>query len=132
MLDHLWDTTSFILVDTYTRWPEIYQVKNITADTITTCRKIFSTFGIPKTLVSDNGTQFTSFQFERFLKENGIYHKFSAPYHPATNSMVERYVQTFKQALRALRGDVNLVPNSYYITEKLHIQLQELVRQKEC
>lgn len=38
------------------------------------------------------------------MQENGIIHKLSAPYHPATNDLAERYVQTFKQTLRALKG----------------------------
>ena len=36
---------------------------------------------------------------------NGIQHYKSAPYHPATNGEAERYVQTFKQAMRAAKGD---------------------------
>nr|CAI5835249.1 unnamed protein product [Callosobruchus analis] len=95
-----------ILVDTYTRWPEIHIVKDIsTKTTITTLRRIFATYGIPRILVSDNGSSFVSYDFKRFLQENGIIHKLSAPYHPATNGMAERCVQTFKQSLRALKGD---------------------------
>nr|CAI5840449.1 unnamed protein product [Callosobruchus analis] len=95
-----------ILVDAYTRWPEIHIVKDIsTKTTITTLRRIFATYGIPRILVSDNGSSFVSYDFKRFLQENGIIHKLSAPYHPATNGMAERCVQTFKQSLRALKGD---------------------------
>ncbi|XP_031332533.1 uncharacterized protein K02A2.6-like [Photinus pyralis] len=98
----------FILVDAYTRWPEIHVVKDMTTtNTIALCRKIFTTFGIPRTLVSDNGSTFTSYEFKRFLQENGIIHKLSAPYHPSTNGLAERYVQSFKQALRAMKGHAN-------------------------
>ena len=38
-------------------------------------------------------------------KLNGIQHYRSAPYHPATNSEAEHYVQTYKQAMRAAKGD---------------------------
>ncbi|XP_065091613.1 uncharacterized protein K02A2.6-like [Ochlerotatus camptorhynchus] len=67
------------------------------------CREIFSTFGIPSVLVSDNGVQFTPEVFQRFLKMNGVVHKMGAPYHPETNGQAERYVQTFKQKLKALK-----------------------------
>lgn len=73
--------------------------------TIQLLRKIFSTFGIPQCLVSDNAQTFTCYDFKRFLQENGIVHKLSAPYHPATNGLAERYVQTFKQTLRSLKGE---------------------------
>ena len=42
----------------------------------------------------------TSLEFNEFLKQNGIRHLTSAPYHPATNGIGERYVQTFKVALK--------------------------------
>ena len=41
-------------------------------------------------------------EFQAFIKSNGIHHITSAPHHPATNSLVERLVQTFKQALRSM------------------------------
>ena len=93
-----------ILVDAYTRWPEVHLINNITTDTtITILRKIFCTFGIPSLLVSDNGTQFTSYKFKQFLQANGIIHKLTAPYSPATNGLAERFVQTIKQGLRSMK-----------------------------
>lgn len=98
------DTYFFILVDAFTKWPEIRVCSSITADsTIQMCREIFSTFGIPSVLVSDHGVQFTSEQFQQFLRMNGIVHKMGAPYHPATNGQAERYVQTMKQKLKSLK-----------------------------
>lgn len=95
----------FILVDAYTRWPEIHIIKNITTlNTVTLLRKIFATYGLPKILVSDNGPSLVSYEFKKFLQENGIRHTLSAPYHPATNGLAEKYVQTLKQSLKALGG----------------------------
>lgn len=91
----------FILVDAYTKWPEIHIVKNITTKTtIDLCRKIFATFGIPKYFVSDNAKTFTSTEFKSFLKINGITQKLTAPYNPSTNGQAERMVQTLKNSLR--------------------------------
>lgn len=76
-------------------------MKDITASsTIERCREIFTRFGIPRMLVTDNGRTFISQEFENFSKVNGIIHRRSAPYHPATNGRGERFVQTLKQALR--------------------------------
>ena len=68
--------------------------------TIKALRKIYATHGIPEIIVSDNGTAFTSAEFKCFTKRNGIRHVTSSPYHPATNGLAERAVQTFKQALK--------------------------------
>ena len=51
--------------------------------------------------MSDNGSQFISADFEKFLKQNGVRHVRTAPYHPASNGAAEHFVQTFKQALKA-------------------------------
>ncbi|KAF2882467.1 hypothetical protein ILUMI_23692 [Ignelater luminosus] len=101
-------TYYFILIDAFTRWPEIHSVKNITTSTtINICNKIFSSFGLPQVLVSDNGRQFLSYEFKNFLESNDIIHKVGAPYHPATNGLAEKTVQSFKNALKALRGNNN-------------------------
>ena len=68
------------------------------AVTIEHLRSIFATHGLPEMLVSDNGSVFTSVEFDNFTKQNGILHLKSTPYHPAaaSNGLAERAVQTFK------------------------------------
>ncbi|KAK2578340.1 hypothetical protein KPH14_012794 [Odynerus spinipes] len=98
-----------ILVDSFSKWPEVHITKNITsATTIHKCRQTFSTFGIPELIVSDNGRSFTSMEFAQFLKANGIKHKTTAPFHPATNGQAERFVQTLKLALKKKFQDVHV------------------------
>lgn len=88
-----------MVVDAHTKWPEVVPVKSTSSSsTIEILRDLFARFGIPEQIVSDNGTQFVSEEFQTFVKSNGIRHITSAPYHPATNGLAERTVQTFKQA----------------------------------
>ncbi|XP_011859462.1 PREDICTED: uncharacterized protein K02A2.6-like [Vollenhovia emeryi] len=94
----------FILIDAYTKWPKIHLVKDITTrTTINLCSQIFYTYGLPQYFVSDNARTFTSNEFAKFLKSLGITHKFTAPYHPATNGQAERYVQILKNSLKRMR-----------------------------
>ena len=65
---------------------------------------IFATHGLPLKIVTDNGPSFTSDEFKRFVKGNGIKHVTSAPYHPSTNGLAERAVQTVKRGLRCTQG----------------------------
>ncbi|XP_056144368.1 uncharacterized protein K02A2.6-like [Lampris incognitus] len=86
-----------VVVDAHSKWPEVQIMDSTTASkTITVLRGLFSRHGLPHILVSDNGPQFCSEEFATFLKANGVKHIRSAPYHPATNGLAERFVQTFK------------------------------------
>ena len=53
----------------------------------------------------DNGPQFTSNEFATFMKGNGTHHIRSAPYHPASNGLAERFIQSVKQALKGSESD---------------------------
>ena len=72
--------------------------------TIKKLRIIFATHGLPVRNVTDNGTVFISDKFEGFLKTNGVTHTRTAPYHPDSNGLVERAVQTFKQEIKQIQG----------------------------
>ena len=90
-----------ILVDAHSKRMEVEVVPSTaTSYTIAKLRRIFATHGLPETIVSDNGTCFTSEEFKEFTRRNGIRHLTSAPYHPATNGLAERAVQTFKMAMK--------------------------------
>ena len=52
-----------------------------------------------------NGPSFTSGEFKKFMQANGIRHITSAPYHPSTNGLAERAVQTVKHGLRKMEGE---------------------------
>ena len=75
------------------------------SQTITVLRQVFSAFGIPKQLVSDNGTQFTSAELGMFCQANAINHVRTAPYHPASNGLTEYFVQSFKVAMKKTEKD---------------------------
>ncbi|CAS00448.1 Protein CBG27554 [Caenorhabditis briggsae] len=77
-------TYYLVVVDAFSKWPEVFPTTSITTTaTINILRKVFSQFGDPQTLVTDNGTQFTSSGFENFCKDRGITHSRS-PAIPST------------------------------------------------
>ncbi|XP_073820944.1 uncharacterized protein [Musca autumnalis] len=93
-----------IISDAFSKWLEVKVTKSMNAAaTITLLDEVFATYGVPSILVSDNGTNFSSAEFKNFIQRIGVkYHKFTAPYHPATNGQAERSVQTVKNALKAM------------------------------
>ena len=101
-MDHMF----LIAVDAHSKWPEVVPMKGTSAtQTIKVLRTIFARTGLPEQIVSDNGPQFVSAEFQNFTKMNGITHIKSAPYHPATNGLAERFVFTFKQSMKAMKGE---------------------------
>ena len=94
------------VIDSHSKWPEVYEMSTTTiSKTIKKLRFLFVNYGLPQQVVTDNGLQFTSEEFEFFMKKSGIKHTRCAPYHPSSNGAVKQFNQTFKQSLRASEKD---------------------------
>ena len=92
-----------VIVYSYSKWVEVFPVSNSTSQTTINClRTCFATHGLPQICISDNGSCFTSKEFERFMKKNGILHIKSATYYPATNACAEKLGRTFKKNFRKM------------------------------
>ena len=95
-----------VYVDAHSKYAGVIPMKSTSWEKTIDCLLVlFAQFGLPKQLVSDNGPQFVSDEFQAFLKRYGVQHLRSAPYHPATNGEAERFVQTFKRGLKAIESD---------------------------
>ncbi|XP_046803789.1 uncharacterized protein K02A2.6-like [Lucilia cuprina] len=96
----------FVVINAYSKWPEIFEITNITSSTIISkLTEMFARYEDPDTIVSDNGTQFVSAQFNKFVADRGITHLKTAPYHPQSNGQAERFVGTLKRALEKLKQE---------------------------
>ena len=70
-----------IVIDAHLKWLKVFPMMSATSfTTIEHLRKLFAQFGIPETIVTDNGTQFTAAEFKQFCTRNGIHTShFSGP-----------------------------------------------------
>ena len=101
-------------MDAFSKWPEIYQLTNTTTQrTIDCLLQFIAIFGMPKTLVSDNGPQFTSELFRLFCAKNSIRYKCKSPHHPSSNGQVECLVQEWKKTVRAKLDNVSMKTQMY-------------------
>ena len=91
----------FVIVGVYSKYTEFIKMSSTTSEaTINVLRCVFSRFGYPETLVSDNGPQFSSSNFSKFCIDNGINHVTSSVRKPSTNGQAERVVQVLKSAAK--------------------------------
>lgn len=59
-----------------------------TDNTIVLLRHLFTLYGVPDQVVSDNGSQFVTKDFAVFMKSNWVKYLRCSPYHPASNGAV--------------------------------------------
>ena len=94
------------IMDAATRFPEAIPLRRITAQAVTKALvKFFTLVGLPRTVQSDQGTNFMSKIFNQVLHELGIEHKVSSPYHPESQGALERYHQTLKTMIKTYCHD---------------------------
>ncbi|XP_072051590.1 uncharacterized protein [Amphiura filiformis] len=80
-----------------TRFPEAIPLRNIRAQTIVKALvKFFTLVGLPQTIQSDQGSNFTSGLFKQILKELGIEQNLATAYHAQSQGALERFHQTLK------------------------------------
>ena len=87
-----------VVIDSYSKWPEVINFHDNTkaSKLVEAFETLFARYGLPNLIVTDNGRQLASSEFNDYLKLRGIKHSYSPPYHPATNGAAENFVGTFK------------------------------------
>ncbi len=87
---------------TATRFPEAVPLRTIKSPVVIKALvKFCTTFGLPKEIQTDQGSNFTSKNFKQMLIEMGVSHRMSSAYHPESQGALERYHQTLKAMMRA-------------------------------
>ena len=90
-----------VIQDYFTKWVEAIPLPNQSADLITSeIIKLFSVFGIPDILHSDQGRNFESALFRQTLAAFGVSKSRTTAYHPQGDGMVERFNRSLLQLLR--------------------------------
>ncbi len=90
-----------VVCDYATRYPEAVALRNIDAESVAEeLVKLFARVGIPREILTDQGTNFTSQLLAEVYRLLHVDSLRASPYHPQTDGLVERFNQTLKEMLR--------------------------------
>ena len=85
----------------FSDWIEVDELQDtLSATVINKTKAHFARFGIPQICHTDNGSQFSSKEYENFATQYGFKHTTSSPYHPQGNSRAEAAVKVAKSTLK--------------------------------
>lgn len=105
-----------VIQDYYSRFLELVHVNKLTSEAIINrLKNIFARHGIPVSLRTDGGTQFTADMFKRFQEEYGFRHVISSPHFAQSNGSAEKAVDIAKRILKKNK-DPNLALLEYRTT----------------
>ena len=94
-----------VVSDYYSNYIEVARLNNLTSRAvIKESKAIFARFGVPDTLVTDNGAQFSSTEFAVFATTWMFEHKTSSPTYPQSNGKAEKAVQTVKNLFKKCKA----------------------------
>jgi transposase InsO family protein len=96
-----------VATDYFTKWVEAEPLANIRdKDSIKfVWKNIFTRFGIPKAIISDNDTQFNSKPFMRYCSELGIKNFYSSPAYPQSNEQAKASNKTIIDGIKKILED---------------------------
>ncbi|VDI07841.1 Hypothetical predicted protein [Mytilus galloprovincialis] len=102
-----WNNADYIIiVDYYSLYLEVHKLHGTTSTTVINKLKgTFSRLGIPETVVSDNGPQYSSQEFSEFANKWDFKHVTSSPHYPQSNGLAEKTVQTVKNMFNKCKKD---------------------------
>ena len=93
-------------MDYTSRFPIVRELKSMSAQHITEkFRLIFSEYGWPDTLVSDNGPCYVAEMFTNLMKEYAVNHITSSPHYPQSNGLAEKFVQIVKNLFYKVKDE---------------------------
>ena len=93
-----------LVIDYYSQYIEVARLERTTSTAVINHMKsIFARHGLPDIVISDNGPQYSSAEFESFSREYKFTHVTSNPMHYSGNGEAERAVRTKKSLLRSAK-----------------------------
>ena len=103
------ESSSYLLILNYTsRFPVVHKLSLMTGLHIANqCEQVFSEYGWPETLISDNDLCYTSHSFTSVMQSYSVNHITSSPHYPQSNGLAEKYAQIVKNLFYKAKEEGN-------------------------
>lgn len=114
-----YDGENFLIVaDYHSKFPIVEPLGNCsTSNKVSVLTsKIFSMFGVPNCIISDNGPQFQGSAYQEMLQSYGVVHTTSSPHHSKSHGFIKRMIRTVKSLLKKLLRDTDKALLSFRTT----------------
>ena len=94
---HFQNDSYLLIVDFTSRFPVVHKLTSMTAKHVAShFSQVFSEYGWPDTLLTDNGPCYASQEFKKLMLNMSVNHITSSPHYPQSNGLAEKYVQIVK------------------------------------
>jgi transposase InsO family protein len=94
-------THLLVAIEKFSKWVEVRPITNLRAEqAVTFFNDIIYRFGVPNSIITDNGSQFTGIKFLEFCDKFHIRINWAAVAQPQTNGQVERANDMILQGLK--------------------------------
>lgn len=135
-----------VIIDHFSKWLSVVPLTDKTSNSVVSALKtrvLPSLPAIPNRILTDNGPEFSSVEFDSLLAQFGITHVLTTPYNPTSNGVVERVNRTVLQLLRSkktpdwdlvlpeviisynntLHSEIGCSPNELILTKEHRLQV---------
>ena len=103
-----------VVVDRFSGWPIVAPATGGAAGLTAVLRETFASFGIPDTITTDGGPEFTAHLTAEFLTNWGVQHRLCSAYHPHSNNRAETAVKTMKRLIAGNTGPGGTLKSSFF------------------
>jgi transposase InsO family protein len=119
----------FVLVDICTRFCQLKAITDKSAAVVATAlMDVCCSFGFPRILQSDNGSEFVNSLITEIKKHAGFEHRLITPYHPQANGTAERWVGMAVKAIIKRCNGVRRDWDLYVMSTQLALNLKVSAR----
>lgn len=103
-----------VVVDRFSGWPIVASANKGAAGLAAVLRETFASFGIPDSLTSDGGPEFTAHSTTELLNNWGVQHRLCSAYNPHANNRAETAVKTMKRLISGNTGPGGTLTSAFY------------------